>query len=88
VFGYYARLYGFYDMPYVAGTQSTDQHKNYIHDVRQLSGHSRVWPLFSDAYGEEGLFLAHLDMLGTQLDALQEIGASVYLYDLTSEKGS
>jgi hypothetical protein len=47
-----------------------------------------VWLIFSDAYGEEGLFLAHLDNIGTQRDALQSIGASVYLYDLAPEKGT
>lgn len=88
VFGYYSRLYGFHDAPYLPGTRSTEGYKNYIYDIRQLHGHSRVWLIFSDAYGEEGLFLAHLDNIGTQRDALQSIGASVYLYDLAPEKGT
>ena len=87
VFGYYSRLYGFHEDPYIAGTVSTDQYKNYIEDVRQLRGHKRVWLIFSDAYGEEALFLYHLNQIGTQLDSFQRVGASVYLYELAPVNG-
>lgn len=58
----------------------------YESDLQRLTGHSRVWTIFSLSNwcgsDEEKLFLYFLDKRGRRLDAYRTAGASAYLYDL------
>jgi hypothetical protein len=59
-------------------------------DLDRLRGQKRVWVLFSHVsrdtgVDEELLYLDYLNSMGRQLDSKQEPGASVYLYDLSSQ---
>lgn len=64
----------------------------YESDLERLSGHSRVWTIFSLSNwcgsDEEKLFLYFLDRRGERLAAYRSSGASVYLYDLAHKHGS
>lgn len=64
----------------------------YESDLERLSGHSRVWTIFSLSNwcgsDEEKLFLYFLDRRGQRLAAYRSSGASVYLYDLAHKHGN
>ena len=60
-------------------------------DSDKLRGQKRVWVLFSHVSSvagvdEEIFFVDHLDQVGRRLDTFHTTGASVYLYDLRSER--
>jgi uncharacterized membrane protein len=87
-FEYYLERFGFPDNSYIRGASSEGNRQGYIEDLDNLRGHKRVWILFShvsrgESVDEEQLFLFYLDRIGRRLDSHKEIGASVYLYDLS-----
>ena len=89
---YYRQLGVIGPIDTVIGVESREHWKPYREDLDKLHGNPRVWVLFSHVYREGGvdeerLFLDHLDGEGKRLDSSLAIGASVYLYDLTQEKG-
>ncbi len=63
--------------------------ESYKQELDRLRGKKRVWILFSHVFGTDGViddeqvYLHYLDGIGTRLDSSQEVGSSVYLYDLT-----
>ncbi|MEM3101502.1 MAG: hypothetical protein QXT99_09150 [Candidatus Nitrosotenuis sp.] len=68
----------------------TEIFKEYIEEMNKLKGLKRVWILFSSKVPrnnivEENFFIYHLETIGRQLDFYRKPGASVYLYDLSSE---
>jgi hypothetical protein len=83
VYAYYARRLGFAHEDFVQGIESRQDWRKYIQDLQQLRGQNRVWFFFSHAYNEEAFFLSYLDAVGTRLDELKDVRASVYLYDLS-----
>ena len=89
-FRYYQEKYGYHDNDYIVGVNSRDNWNNYTDDLDKLRGHRRVWILFSHIFkskdvDEEKFFLYYLDRIGTKLDTFKAQGASVYLYDLSTE---
>ena len=87
-FKYYQELYGLTDEEYVVGHE-LKQWKSHLNDLEKISGHKRVWILFShlstpERIREEEVILGQLDSMGTRLAALKQERAAVYLYDLTA----
>lgn len=75
-------------IPTVLGVESRQNWTAYRDDVQKLRG-IRVWIFFSHIYyaggaDEERLILEDLDRIGTRVDSQHAVGASVYLYDLTT----
>jgi hypothetical protein len=90
-FAYYAPQYGFEDADYSIGVLSREEPHRYLEDIERLMGNKRVWFIFSHncpwcPVNEKEYYLEHLDDVGTQLDVFESSEASVYLYDLSSEK--
>lgn len=86
-FKYYQERYGFTDADYIVGHDLLGQWKNHLDDLNKLSGHKRVWLLFSHLSSSErieDMILSQLDSMGARLTTLKRERASVYLYDLTS----
>jgi len=87
-FKYYSKLYGFGPNDYIVGVSSRNNWKRYQDDLSKLSGHKRVWILFSHiccpwkGVNEELFFLEYLDRAGKRLASFRTSGASAYLYDL------
>ena len=86
-FKYYQERFGFTDEAYVVGHELS-QWKSHLDDLNKISGHPRVWILFSHVFTserrkEEEVILSQLDSMGTRLASLKQERASVYLYDLT-----
>jgi uncharacterized membrane protein len=89
-FKYYSEKNDFHEDDYIVGVSSRENWENYTDDLNKLLGNERVWILFSHVYDgkgvdEEKFFLYHLDRIGKKLDAFKSDGASVYLYDLSSD---
>jgi hypothetical protein len=85
-FKYYHNRFGYPDDEYITGTDSQGDLQRYKEDLDNLRGRERVWVIFSNSGYEEELFLFYLDTIGRRLDLHREIGASVYLYDLSPRK--
>lgn len=90
-FEYYAPEYGWDRSNTVFGTCSRLRPRDYLEDVRQLRGRSRVWFLFVDGFGaqgfdERGLLVSYLDHVGKRLDDRVSHGVYLYLYDLSTEQ--
>jgi len=74
----------------IMGVASRDDWPRYMEDLNRLRGQKRVWILFSHVWRDNGadeqsFFLEHLDQIGKRVDSMQVIGASAYLYDLSSD---
>lgn len=74
----------------VIGVSSRQNWKAYREDLDKLRGRDRVWILFSHIWNasgvdEELLFLDYLDSIGKRLESSRATGASVYLYDLSTQ---
>ena len=87
-FKYYQECYGLADEAYIIG-HDMRQWQIHLDDLHKLSGHPRVWILFShvstpERIREEEVILGQLDSMGTRLAALKQERAAVYLYDLTA----
>jgi len=90
-FKYYAERYGFRDLNYKVGYSIHDDLKKDLKDIHkdldQLRGHERVWLLFAHFKGNglnyETIYLSYLDVIGHKIDLFNDVGASVYLYDLS-----
>lgn len=94
-FQFYAERYGYTSEDYILGVDDLDdidgsrvseqERIRYQNDLNQLRGNSRVWILFSHAWSEEenNLITAYLNYFGEQIDNYQDVGAFVYLYDLS-----
>jgi hypothetical protein len=59
----------------------------YYGDIAKLAGRERVWVVFSHVLGsgdasEERMIVVALDHVGQRLQAVHELGAGAYLYDL------
>jgi hypothetical protein len=87
-FRYYQKRFGYPDNEYITGADSQGNLQRYKEDLDNLRGHERVWVVFSNSGHEEELFLFYLDTIGRRLDLHREIGASVYLYDLSPRKSN
>ncbi len=88
-FRYYADKLDFTEDDYMIGVEARNNWINYYNDLEKLRGVQRVWIVFSHVaqwagVDEEKLFLSYLNILGTQLDAFKAPGASIYLYNLSS----
>lgn len=64
--------------------------EEYCQEMDSLNGKPRVWVIFSHVFGgkmgsEEEVILSCLDQLGVQIHKASETGASLYLYDLSTE---
>ena len=86
-FEYYDHRFGLENAPYKVGVVSRKNWDKYVQDLKDLSGKTRAWILFSHVhknYGvnEEQFFLNILDGMGQQIDSFKQQGASIYLYDL------
>lgn len=86
-FEYYDARFGLENVPYHVGIVSRKDWENYVQDLNRLSGHPRVWIVFShvhkqDGIDEEQFYLYVLDGIGQQIDSFKRRGASTYLYDL------
>jgi hypothetical protein len=83
------RVSRYYRTEETIGQSSSDIFKRYVEDLNQLTGHERVWVLFTisiprDGIQEEKFFLRYLDSVGERLDSFRRSGsAAVYLYDLS-----
>jgi hypothetical protein len=84
-FVYYAPKYQLDKMNCVMGAASgwTQNWKDYENDIDGLRGRPRVWILVSHLHDQEKFLLHLLDTRGSRLDSLNEVGAAVYLYDLS-----
>ncbi|NER79670.1 MAG: glycosyltransferase family 39 protein [Leptolyngbya sp. SIO1D8] len=64
----------------------------FVHDIRGLDNHPRIWFLFSYTLNDDKLekdsFLSQVNRRGCQLDAIEVEGASAYLYDLSQTQCS
>jgi hypothetical protein len=90
-FEYYAPFYGLSRDDYLVGIASREEPDKYLQDMAQLEGRARVWLVFShNCWGcivnEEAFFLEHLDAAGSKVDEFQAEGASLYLYDLSTQE--
>jgi 4-amino-4-deoxy-L-arabinose transferase-like glycosyltransferase len=86
-FKYYQERYGLTEVAYVVG-HDLSQWQSHVDDLSKISGHPRVWILFShvstpERRKEEEVILGQLDSMGKRLATLKQERASVYLYDLT-----
>jgi hypothetical protein len=75
---------------WVGQEAGSDQIQADLDDLDRLPRNRRIWFLFShtavrNGLDEKALFLAYLDRYGRRLDAREEHGASLYLYDLTKK---
>jgi len=73
------------------GQSARNDWLDYLSDINSYQGESRVWFYFSHickwrGVDEKQLFLKHLDNNGTRLQAIENDGAWLYLYDLTSHE--
>lgn len=89
-FEYYKRRGLIGQMNQITGVDSRQNWSSYREDLDRLRGEWRVWILFSHVYraggvDEELLFLDYLDRVGRRLDGFRAFGASVYLYDLSTQ---
>jgi hypothetical protein len=98
-FMYYSKKYGFNEEDYIVGvyageknnlwTFSPDYLRVYTEDLDKLRGNKRVWILFTETpllrkgIDERVFFIYYLNQLGKQLDSFEDVGAAVYLYDLS-----
>jgi len=65
----------------------------YYEDIAKLAGRERVWVVFSHVLGsadasEERMIVAALDHVGQRVEAVRELGAAAYLYDLRDSKAA
>ena len=72
------------------GRSSRDDWNDYRGQLQALQGRGRTWIVFSHVHAgsgadEEKLFLFILDQIGNRLDAVNQVGASAYLYDLSND---
>jgi hypothetical protein len=84
-FVYYADKYGFKDGDYYLANMHFDDPQQYVNEIDALSGHRRIWLLFShiwrgDKFEEDLYLVACLDAKRTKLGFFQATGASVHLY--------
>ena len=90
-FKYYEERYGFNDLDYKVGMglnyDFNDDLKKIRNDLDQLRGHERVWLLFSHSrdrgFNYEMIYLSYLEVIGHKIDSFNDVGASIYLYDLS-----
>jgi hypothetical protein len=87
-FRYYQERYGLTDADHVVG-HAFSQWDSHLNDLDKISGHKRVWILFSHistpkSLKEEEVILRQLDSRGMRLASLRRERASGYLYDLTT----
>ncbi len=81
---YHAPAYGLPTVYPVGRGSSTGVWGDYVRDLDQLRGKSRVWLLFVHHARVERLFRCELARHGRKLDALETPGATLYLYDMTA----
>ncbi|MGK7906314.1 MAG: hypothetical protein AB4040_03685 [Synechococcus sp.] len=94
-FEFYAKTYGYEAGDYSLGVDDLDEvdgrsvseeeRVRYYKDLDRLRGNPRVWVLFSHAWIDEenDLVTNYLNCMGEQIDSFREVGAFVYLYDLS-----
>ncbi len=75
---------------WVGQEAGNDQIQADLDDLDRLPRNRRIWFLFShtavrNGLDEKALFLAYLDRYGRRLDAREEHGAALYLYELTKK---
>lgn len=75
----------------IIGVESRQNPQSYREDLGKLSGRGRVWFLFSHVYrdggiDEEQFYVDYLDGTGRRLDSSFAPGASVYLYDMSTQR--
>jgi len=102
-FAYYAPRFRLNPQTAIPGIKSRQKWDNYLQDINKLTGHKRVWLLFSHVHSDDGVheekfFTYHLDRAGQRLDFFRASGGSlpfddykegpaIYLYDLSKRKG-
>lgn len=74
----------------IVGRYSRDDWSVFAHEINTLRGRSRVWFVFAhvrdrrSSIDEEDVYRHLLDRAGVQLDAIDDVEASAYLYDLAA----
>lgn len=85
-FDYYQDVLN-YPRPKYIVRASSGKEKQYIEDIDQFQGYSRVWFIFSYVldvnHAEKSFFIKQLNLKGKQIDSIEKYGASAYLYDLS-----
>lgn len=90
-FRYYAESRPALAKGVLLGTCARARPSEYLRELAGLRGNERVWILFGEGSGaqgldEKGLMLAYLDQVGERLDGVVAQGTSLYLYDLRPER--
>jgi hypothetical protein len=86
-FLYYSELLNFHPEELVLGTPHGDDSDAYGRDLSLLRERPRLWILFSHVFpsargGEDQVILAAANEIGVRREAIEEVGAALYLYDL------
>lgn len=88
-FRYYDERYGLKDAGMIRGGRPPKDRAGYEKEFRQLEGRGRTWLLFSHIKEpQRDAILRYLGTIGTRLDDVQATGASAYLYDMDTARGS
>lgn len=89
-FRFYRERFGFRDSEYVLGACSRRRPVDYLDQLDALRGRQRVWVLFANEAGivgfpEQLMMTDYLEHVGTRLDDRVATGASLYLFELSTD---